>query len=104
MIIIASLNIKFSPDEVEGIANEIVNSRESVCSEVTRLHDVIINDLCANWDGNASNKYADEFETLKADVMDKFIAMLDDLNVQLHSIIDAMRQADEDIASQISMK
>lgn len=97
-------NIKFSPDEVEGIANEIVSSKEAVEGEVSRLSDVILNDLCANWDGVASDKYAEEFTALRSDVMDKFVVMLDDLNVQLRSIIEAMREADEDIASKISMR
>lgn len=96
-------NIKFSPDEVEGIANEIVNSRDNVEAEVNRLNGIIINDLCANWDGAASDKYAMEFEQLKGEVMDKFVDMLQDLDTQLRSIIEAMRQADADIASKISM-
>ena len=36
--------------------------------------------------------------------MDKFITMLDELNQQLRSIVDAMEAADNDIASQISMR
>lgn len=97
-------NIKFSPDEVEGIADEIVRSKEDVSSEVERLRGVIIDDLCANWEGAASDKYAEEFTALKADVMDKFVTMLDELNLQLRSIIEAMREADADIASKISMR
>ena len=97
-------NIKFSPDEVRGIADQIVASKEDVSAEVTRLRSVIIDDLCANWDGAASDKYAEEFEALKADVMDKFIVMLEDLNQQLRSIVDAMEQADSDIANAISMR
>lgn len=97
-------NIKFSPEEVRGIADQIVASKEEISGEVNRLHGVIINELCANWDGVASDKYAEEFENLKAEVMDKFITMLDELNQQLRSIVDAMEAADNDIASQISMR
>ena len=97
-------NIKFSPDEVRGIADQIVRSKEEVLSEVERLNGVIIDDLCANWDGEASDKYAEEFTNLKAEVMDKFIVMLEDLNQQLRSIVEAMEQADADIASKISMR
>lgn len=97
-------NIKFSPDEVRGIADQIVRSKEDVSAEVNRLHGVIINDLCANWDGVASDKYAEEFENLKQEVMDKFVTMLEELNQQLRSIVEAMEQADADIASKISMR
>lgn len=36
-------NIKFSPDEVRGIADQIVRSKEDVSAEVNRLYEVIIN-------------------------------------------------------------
>lgn len=97
-------NIKFSPDEVRGIADEIVRSKEDVSAEVERLRGVIIDDLCANWDGAASDKYAEEFTNLKSEVMDKFVTMLEELDQQLRSIVEAMEQADDDIASKISMR
>ena len=117
-------NIKFSPDEVEGIAGEIVNCKDNVEDaidkfhvvedEMNKLEGVIINDLCANWDGQASDKYSDEFTTLKKDVMNnlsdmfdnlgKFVNLLEDLDTQLRSIIVAMKEADENLANAISMK
>lgn len=97
-------NIKFSPEEVRGISNEIVSSKENIEDLVNRLNNTIVNNLCANWDGVASDKYRNEFENLKSQVMDKFVVMLEDLHVQLDSISNVMQQADNDIASKISMQ
>ena len=97
-------NIKFSPDQVRDIADQIVRSKEDVSAEVERLNGIIINDLCANWEGEARVKYADEFTNLKSEVMDKFVGMLEELDQQLRSIVEAMEQADIDIASKISMR
>ena len=96
-------DIKFSPEQVQGIANQIVSYKDEIEGTVTALHGVIVDDLCANWNGLASNKYRDEFETLKTQVMDKFVGMLGELNTQLLSISDAMQKADEDFASKIQM-
>lgn len=96
-------NIKFSPEEVQGISGRIVNSKENVEQEVATLQ-ATIDELCEGWDGNASDKYRTEFADLKAQVMDKFVVMLDELHQQLDSISEAMQQADQDIASKISMR
>ena len=96
-------NIKFSPEEVQGISGRIVRSKESVEQEVATLQ-ATIDELCEGWDGAASDKYRSEFADLKAQVMDKFVVMLDELHQQLDSISEAMQQADNDIASKISMR
>ncbi|MBE6047618.1 MAG: WXG100 family type VII secretion target [Clostridium sp.] len=96
-------NIRFSPEEVSGISSRIVASKESVESEVQTLQSTI-DELCDGWDGVASDKYRDEFAELKSQVMDKFVTMLDELHAQLDSISEAMQQADQDLASKISMR
>ena len=96
-------NIKFSPEEVQGISGRIVRSKESVEQEVATLQGTI-DELCEGWDGAASDKYRSEFADLKTQVMDKFVVMLDELHQQLDSISEAMQQADNDIASKISMR
>ena len=96
-------NIKFSPEEVQGISGRIVRSKESVEQEVATLQGTI-DELCEGGDGAASDKYRSEFADLKAQVMDKFVVMLDELHQQLDSISEAMQQADNDIASKISMR
>lgn len=97
-------NIKFSPDQVDGIAGDILSKKNEVEGNVNALQNIIINNLCANWDGAAKDKYQSEFEALKKDVMDKFVVMLDDLSTQLKSISTSMREADQQIASKISMR
>lgn len=96
-------NIKFSPEEVQGISNRIVASKDNVENEVQTLQGTI-DELCEGWDGAASDKYRSEFADLKAQVMDKFVTMLDELHQQLDSISQAMQDADNDIASKISMR
>lgn len=96
-------NIRFSPDEVNSIASKIAASKGNVENEVNTLQSTI-NDLCAGWEGVASEKYRDEFQALKVDVMDKFVGMLDELQQQLISISNTMQQADQDLANQINMR
>lgn len=98
----ASNNIRFSPDEVSEISNRIENSKESVEQEVANLQ-ATVDQLCEGWTGAASDKYRDEFGNLKQQVMDKFVAMLEDLHQQLDSISQAMQEADNDIAGKIKM-
>lgn len=97
-------NIKFSPEEGREMANVILQKRGAIEGEIEDLSGLILNDLCGNWEGSASEKYSSEYTNLKGQVMDKFLAMLDDLSAQLNSIADAMQSADEDIASKISMQ
>ena len=96
-------NIKFSPEEARDMARTITQKRGSIEGEIEDLSGLILNDLCANWEGSASEKYSSEYTNLKSQVMDKFLQMLDDLSEQLNSIADAIQSADEDIASKISM-
>lgn len=97
-------DIKFSPEYGRQTANKIGNSKAQIEAEVKRLENIIVNDLCSRWDGQASDKYRQEFTALKADVMNKFITMLEELKVQLNSISDAMADADRQIASKIKMR
>ncbi|NLK24262.1 MAG: WXG100 family type VII secretion target [Clostridiales bacterium] len=96
-------DIKFSPEQVQGIASQIVSCKDEIEGTVNALHGIIIDDLCVNWNGLASDKYRDEFENLKTQVMDKFVGMLGDLNTQLLSISEAMQNADQDFANKIQM-
>ena len=96
-------NIKFSPEEGRQMATEIVNRRDAIQGEIDNLTGLITGELCANWEGSASRKYAEQYTELKSQVMDKFLTMLEELSQQLNSVVDAMEAADEDIANQIKM-
>ncbi|MGL5150384.1 MAG: WXG100 family type VII secretion target [Clostridium sp.] len=96
-------NIKFSPEQGREMAQEIIRRRDAIEGELDALSGLISGELCVQWEGAASRQYAEQYEQLKASVMNNFIVMLEDLSAQLNSIVEAMEAADQDIASKIKM-
>lgn len=96
-------NIKFSPEEAENMSETISTKKESIESEINDLTNLILGDLCGNWEGSASRQYEEQYTELRNQVMDGFLNMLTDLSKQLKSISQAMESADEEIAKQILM-
>lgn len=96
-------NIKFSPEEGRAMASTIITKRDSIQGEIDDLSNLILGQLCENWEGSASRKYSEQYTELRNQVMNGFLTMLGDLSQQLNDIVDAMESADEQIASQIQM-
>ena len=99
-----SKDIKFSPQYGRDCAKRIGKSKEAIKAEVTKLDNLIVKDLCQKWEGQASDKYRNEFTNLKSQVMDKFTKMLEDLEKQLREISAAIEDADRQIAGKINMR
>lgn len=99
-----SKDIKFSPQYGRDCAKRIGNSKQAIEAEVKKLENLIVKDLCQKWEGQASDKYRNEFTTLKSQVMDKFTTMLGELSTQLREISNAIEDADRQIAGKISMR
>ena len=74
--------------------------KQAIESEVKKLENLIVRDLCQKWEGQASDKYRNEFTTLKSQVMDKFTTMLGELNTQLTEISNAIEDADRQIKAE----
>lgn len=96
-------NIKFSPEQGREMANEIDRSKCEIEDTISRLTGLINGELCANWEGAASEKYEEQYNQLKEQVMNKFVTMLEELTQQLNSIVETMEAADQEIADQIKM-
>lgn len=56
-----SKNIKFSPEYGRSCAKSIGRSKSAIEAEVKRLENLIVRDLCQTWEGQASDKYRNEF-------------------------------------------
>ncbi|SIT70714.1 WXG100 family type VII secretion target [Edaphobacillus lindanitolerans] len=91
--------IRVTPAELEAMANRYNNESGEVEAQIGRL-DGMISELQSAWEGASSRAFAEQYERLKPHFND-MRELLTEISVQLNRTGHALRDADEQIASQI---
>jgi WXG100 family type VII secretion target len=89
--------IRMTPDMMRTRAGE-VNSQGQAFQEVIQRMRGIINELQSEWEGQASQQFAAQFESLQPS-FNSMQRLFEDLNKQLIGTADAVEQMDQQIAS-----
>ncbi|MCM3087042.1 WXG100 family type VII secretion target [Bhargavaea ginsengi] len=91
--------IRVTPAELEAMSNRYNNESSEVSAQIGRL-DGMIAELQSAWEGASSRAFAEQYERLKPHFID-MQDLLSEIAVQLNRTGHALRDADEQIASQI---
>lgn len=91
--------IKLTPEELRQSATKYTEGSQTIDDVLNTLtHEQ--DNIASNWDGQAFDKFEQQFDELKPKIQE-FSQLLDDINQQLVSVADTLEQTDQDIASQI---
>ena len=96
----ASGQIRMTPDTMRTRAGEYRTESENVQGVIEKM-DTLLEELLAEWEGAASEAYANKFNELRP----SFIAakdLIDDIAVALDKTAEAVEATDSQIASQFS--
>ena len=96
-----SRQIRISPDQLRGCANQCKGyggECESLITNTQRL----IDSLRDQWEGQASEKYAQQFAELRPS-FDRMRRLYDELSEQLNGTAQAMETMDTEIASKFGV-
>ena len=89
--------IRMTPEQMRGRAGEVRNQGETFQEVINRMGN-IINELQTEWEGQASQAFAEQFNRLKPSFND-MRQLIDDIGTQLDATANAVEQLDQDIAS-----
>lgn len=91
--------IRLNPDELEEFAARYRDESGQVADMRGRL-DGLIGQLADAWEGGAAQAFIDQYEDLKPS-FERMELLLDEINQQLASSANVLRETDANIASQI---
>ncbi len=91
--------IRVTPAELESMATRYNHESGEVASQIGRL-DGMISELQSMWEGASSAAFAEQYERLKPH-LNEMRELLSEVGVQLNRTGNALRDADQQIASQI---
>lgn len=97
----ASGQIRMTPDTMRTRAGEYRTESENVSNVISKM-DQLLQTLLTEWEGAASEAYANKFEELRP----SFVAakdLIDDIATALDKTAEAVESTDSQIASQFSM-
>ena len=97
----ASGQIRMTPDTMRSRAGEYRTESENVQGVIEKM-DSLLENLLAEWEGAASEAYANKFSELRP----SFVAakeLIDDIATALDKTAEAVESTDNQIASQFSM-
>jgi len=86
-----------SPEQMRGRAGEVRNQGETFQEVINRMGH-IINELQTEWEGQASQAFAEQHNRLQP-YFREMRQLMDDIGTQLDSTANAVEQLDQDIAS-----
>ena len=92
--------IRITPETMHSRGNEFTTAREefnAVRDTMTKL----IATLQEEWEGNASRKFAEQYESLSP-AFNNMNDLIATIAQQCHDVADAMQTLDDDIASKFS--
>ena len=93
--------IRISPEQMRSRATEVRNEGKNFQQVIDKMQN-LINALRDEWEGQASEQFAIQFDTLKP----SFIHMkqlIDDIGSQLDGTANAIERLDQDIAQKFSI-
>lgn len=92
--------IKLTPDELRTSAKSYSEGHQQIDDLLSKLSSTQ-ETIRSNWEGNAFEKFDEQFTDLKPKVQ-QFSDLLDDIFNQLNKVAEIIENTDNDIASQIS--
>lgn len=90
--------IKLSPDQMRGRANEYRNQAEAV-DEVISAMDRLLTNLQSEWEGDASAAYGEKYESLRPGFVSA-VELINDIAQALDSTAQSLEETDAAIAGQ----
>lgn len=91
--------IKLTPDELRSSANSYNEGHSSIDELLSKLSSTQ-ETIRTNWEGNAFEKFDQQFTDLKPKVQ-QFSELLEDIYNQLNKVAEIIESTDNDIANQI---
>lgn len=92
--------IKLTPEDLRASATKYEGFNQDVLDLIRNASQEQDN-IRSNWEGNAFEKFDQQFEDLKPKMQD-FAQLMDDINNQLKKVADIIENTDNDIANQIN--
>ena len=89
--------IRMTPEQMRGRAGEVRNQGDTFQEVINKMGN-IINELQTEWEGQASQAFAEQFARLKPS-FSEMRQLIDDIGTQLDATANAVEQLDQDIAS-----
>lgn len=96
----ASGQIRMTPDTMRQRASEYRTQGENVQAVIEKM-DSLLDTLLNEWEGSASEAYANKFGELRPSFVDAK-QLIDDIAVALDKTADAVESTDSQIASQFA--
>ena len=93
--------IRLTPDQMRGRAGEVRNQGEAFGDVIGRLQN-LINTLQTEWEGEASRRFATQFDALRPS-FEQTKQLIYDIGSQLDATAHAVEQLDKDIASKFKV-
>lgn len=89
--------IRITPEAMHGRANEFRSAEDDFRQVVTKMKNLIVT-LQGEWEGQASDRFASQFESLQPS-FDKMSELINNIAKQCDDVADATQALDEEIAS-----
>ena len=86
-----------TPEQMNSRASSVRGQRDAFEDLISKMQN-IINELLTEWEGAASESYAQQFNDLQPSFI-KMNELLDDLATQLDGTAEAVKSLDQEIAS-----
>ena len=92
-----SSQIRMSPEMMRSRAGEVRQQGETFQEVINRMGN-IINELQSEWEGQASQAFAQQFDRLRPS-FNEMRQLVEDIGTQLNGTANAVEQLDQEIAS-----
>jgi len=89
--------IRMTPEMMRSRAGEVRQQGETFQEVINRMGN-IINELQSEWEGQASQAFAQQFDRLRPS-FNEMRQLVDDIGTQLNGTANAVEQLDQEIAS-----
>jgi WXG100 family type VII secretion target len=98
----ASSQIRITPEQLRGSASQC-SSYGGECEELINKTQKLIDSLRDQWEGQASEKYAQQFADLRP-AFDRMRTLYEELSQQLNGTAQAMENLDQEIAGKLGVQ
>ena len=92
-------SIHVDPSVLEEMATSFSSLSEEFAGDTDKAQN-LVNELCADWTGKASEAFAEEFSELEPNLR-KVEELMEQICQQLKSVASAFQEGDDSIAGQI---
>jgi len=95
--------IRMTPEDMRSRAGDVDGQRNAFGDVVSRM-DSILNQLEAEWEGESSRKFRQQFEDLRRTAFANMNQLFEDLSTQLRQTAQIVEDTDKEIASKIGVR